>query len=398
LSINENDVATLTGTIADPDPTDSFTLTVDWGDGTAPVSYTIAADARNFTLTHQYLDDNPTGTPSDVNTISVTATDSQGATSPAVTTTITVNNVAPVITTLTSTAPTVGSVGENQPVTANATFTDVGTLDIHTATVDWGDGVTTTANVTESGGSGSLEGSHPYANGGIYTVTVTVTDDDTGTVSMTTTVYVTGSGINNGVLQVVGTTSDDRVTINQQGDGTLKVIASFLPSNRTYPLSAVSKIVVLLGDGNDSATLAGKVTTPAIIDGGDGNDDLKGGQGPTVLLGGLGDDTLTGGPGVNILIGGEGSDRIVGGPGDDILIAGSTKYDANLEALFAVLEEWNGYRTATLLTAETVYDDNGADTLTGSSGTDWFFYNPATDVVNDRKSDERVTITVNKRT
>ena len=66
--------------------------------------------------------------------------------------------------------------GEN--VTVAASFADPGTLDTHTATIDWGDGNTGPGTVTESGGSGNVTGSHTYYVPGIYTVTVTVEDDD----------------------------------------------------------------------------------------------------------------------------------------------------------------------------------------------------------------------------
>ena len=50
-------------------------------------------------MQHQYLDDNPSGTPTDDYPIAVTVTDSDGA-SDTESTTVTVNNVAPVITSL----------------------------------------------------------------------------------------------------------------------------------------------------------------------------------------------------------------------------------------------------------------------------------------------------------
>ncbi|UCE35890.1 MAG: PKD domain-containing protein [Thermoplasmata archaeon] len=61
-----------------------------------------------------------------------------------------------------------------------ATFVDVGWLDTHTATIDWGDGTNDAGSVTETNGSGSVSGSHTYGDNGVYTVTVTVTDDDGG--------------------------------------------------------------------------------------------------------------------------------------------------------------------------------------------------------------------------
>jgi PKD repeat protein len=43
--------------------------------------------------------------------------------------------------------------------------------------VDWGDGTVEAAQVTEAGGAGSVSPGHTYASAGIYSVTVTLTDD-----------------------------------------------------------------------------------------------------------------------------------------------------------------------------------------------------------------------------
>ncbi len=90
-----------------------------------------------------------------------------------------------VVVTVVNVAPTVGAVSApidpvavNGVVSANASFTDPGVFDTHTAVWDWGDGASSAGNVVESNGSGAVSGSHSYAAAGIYTVKVTVADDD----------------------------------------------------------------------------------------------------------------------------------------------------------------------------------------------------------------------------
>ncbi len=194
--IDENNLATVTGTFSDVDladtTPDTHKIVINWGDGST--NTVINPATSPFTATHLYADDNPTGTASDVNTITVTLTDSSSAAnnSDTATTTIKVNNVAPVITSAIAGLP-VAPIQDGTAaatVTANATFSDVGTQDTHTATWTWGDGATSAGTVTETNGSGSVSGSHTYTTAGVYTITLTVEDDDTGVSNVVTYQFV----------------------------------------------------------------------------------------------------------------------------------------------------------------------------------------------------------------
>lgn len=166
-TISENGSTTLSGTYTDVGSADTHMLTVNWGDGTADQVQVVSGGT--FNLTHQYLDDNPTGTPSDVNTISVTVTDDDGGSATS-TTSVTVNNVAPAATIVG--APV--SSNEGTAINLSSTVTDPGTLD--TITTAWS--VTKNGNPYSSG-TGSTFSFTPDDNG-TYVVTFTATDDDTG--------------------------------------------------------------------------------------------------------------------------------------------------------------------------------------------------------------------------
>ena len=128
---------------------------------------------------------------------------------------------------------------------------------------------------------------------------------------------------------------------------------------------------------------------------------------------GVGD--LSGGAGSDLLIGGLGHDHLIGQGGDDLLIGGVTIFDADMNALLAILSEWasekdyatrvsnlrgtttegnNGsYFLRTVGPNATVFDDDATDELIGSGGQDWFFAilgGLNGDVLTDRKQNELI--------
>ncbi len=116
-----------------------------------------------------------------------------------------------------------------------------------------------------------------------------------------------------------------------------------------------------------------------------------------MIVGGSGDDQILGGNSHDILIGGIGADRIVGNGGDDILIAGTVGVSSDpidmLDELLGTLDEWSTFRSRSLTGSRLVVgDDTDVDTLTGSAGDDWYFYNFSQDKATDRKKEFGIDI------
>lgn len=188
-SINENGTVTLQGDITDPGALDNFTLVVNW-EGT-PQSFSLAAGTTHFSETHQYLDDNPTATPSDNYNVSVSLTDKDGD-SDSTSVLTTVNNVNPVLDSLSFALPA----DINAATNLIGTYHDVGTQDTHILSIDWDGDNVYDQTVAVSGGGFSVP--HTYTTSGVRTVHVKLVDDDTGFTTGSTSVTV----INPNALQV----------------------------------------------------------------------------------------------------------------------------------------------------------------------------------------------------
>ncbi len=300
-----------------------------------------------------------------------------------------------------------------------------------TYAIDWdGDGL---ADQTVSGPSGTTV-THSYAAGGWYQVGVTATahigaedyTSDTAYQSVTifavtATVQADPGDATRIALVVEGSAGADYLTLSPgPGNAIALSVSGYSFGSFAAPGGAAFAHLLVYGSGgDDTIRLTGGLAVPALLFGGDGNDtlyalDAGGSTANNVLVGGAGNDSITGGSGRDLLIGGLGADALGGAGGDDILIGGTTNYDANVQALLAIMKEWGrtdadystrvkhlqgslggGLNGSYFLTAATVHDDsNAVDNLYGNAGLDWFFAGgrgKKLDKVNDRGSEEATT-------
>jgi hypothetical protein len=163
----EGDTKTYTYTFTDPGA-DTWTHAVSCGGGTPSAdSFSSATKSGSFNCT---FPDNGTYL------VSVTITDDDGG-SDTDTISVAVANVPPDVTDADG-LPNPSFV--NFIVSALANFTDPGTADTHTCTINWGDLTSSVGTVSETNGSGTCSGTHTYGAAGTFTVTFTVTDKDGG--------------------------------------------------------------------------------------------------------------------------------------------------------------------------------------------------------------------------
>jgi hypothetical protein len=171
------------------DTASQFTAAINWGDGTTTAG-TVAGSSGSFTVTgsHTYADEASAPL---VATIIRTTDNAQitpsGNVAVGEADVLTGHGVAPI------------SATAHQPLNnvMVATFSDTDTANLasdFTATINWGDGQTTTGTVAGSTGSFSVSGSHTYAGNAHDTITVTLADDAPGTATAMAMTSVTVTG------------------------------------------------------------------------------------------------------------------------------------------------------------------------------------------------------------
>jgi hypothetical protein len=177
-SVNEGSTLTFTATATDADlPTQTLTYSLATG---APTGAAIDPASGVFTWTPT---EGPGASPSSV-TVQVT----DGVVTTSETIAITVLNVAPTVSLIPAT-----NVQEGVSASYSLQFQDPGMLDTHTIQINWGDGsaVETITSAVNAAGGVTIPRPHTYADGGTYSIAVTVADDEgaVGTASAVVVVH-----------------------------------------------------------------------------------------------------------------------------------------------------------------------------------------------------------------
>ena len=316
-----------------------FTANINWGDGTSATSGSVTGSNGTFTVSgsHTYATQGPVS--------GLIVTISEGAATP---TPITVTGSATVADadTLSATASPVSTTEGMTFAGQVATFSDSFTqtpASAFTATVDWGDGTTTTGSITGSAGSFTVSGSHVFAEEGTPTVKVSIVENGAGATASATT--STAATIADG-----DTFTPTAVTIDATAGAAFSgVVAKFTDSLTTTPAGNLSA-TINWGDG--STTDAGTI----------------GGASGTFTVSGSHTYTSFGGPHSVSVVLHENS------PGSSSATASSTAFalDPNLSGTPATISATEGVAIATGTTVATFTDSNSNATAGNFTATiDW---------------------------
>jgi hypothetical protein len=263
-------VATFTSPVASAVASD-FTSTINWGDSTSSAGV-VVEDASNPSLfyvygTHTYFQQ-PASQPT------VTIAETAGSVSQIINGVTVTQTFSPVSTNFTANVTNAALAvnvnlitaveGTSTPVVTLANFTDPGLApntpnptSRYTVTVDWGDGggpVTLPASaIVQNGDTNSfaIKASHLYAEAGVYTVTVSVTNSDPVTVVATNAAVVADAPLKPADVQPNVSVNED-----QSFNGP---IAGFTDAN---PMAPTSDFYATIDWGDNSPSSVGMVSQP----------------------------------------------------------------------------------------------------------------------------------------
>lgn len=218
------------GTAAD------FTVTIDWGDGTSPTAGTVLGSGGfEVSGSHTYA---LGGTYS----ATVTINDAGGSLAVAISTALVADY--PLIAAGTTIVGTEGQAFSGTVATFVDTNPDGGSLADYTATIDWGDGLTSSGAVSGSAGNYTVSGSHSFIE---VSSSVIVVIDDIGGASATATSSATVTDAN--TLTPFGPELTLSTTEGQTLSGVVALLADSYTDNPAGDFSAS----IVWGDGQTTA-------------------------------------------------------------------------------------------------------------------------------------------------
>ncbi len=125
--------------------------------------------------------------------------------------------------------------------------------------------------------------------------------------------------IDDGTLQINGDSANNKIALFNQAASIAIDLGADGTAEFTADRTAFTKVEAKGGNGDDELSVVnagGALDLPITLDGGNGNDSLRGAAGAETLLGGSGDDVADGNIGADTAKLGSGNDRFQWDPGD----------------------------------------------------------------------------------
>ncbi len=233
---DESQIVSLNASVTGVDPNQTYLADIVWGDGTSTsdASTTVINGVVQISADHAYADDQ-------VGDYTVSVTLRQATEVIVVeTANAVIANVDPSIDFIQDIAINneLQPAGQERRISFTAPFGDVGLLDTHTYSIDWGDGTTSSGALTTTNGTGTVSGVKDYVANGTYSVAVTVMDDDGGVAERRFRAYIAGD--------IVTITEDSYVELDLSG---LEVAAGY---NNELGMFIVEDVDGSIRDSNGS--------------------------------------------------------------------------------------------------------------------------------------------------
>ena len=229
-----------------------YSASIDWGDNSPSTGGTITGNA--IVGSHTYAEGGSYP-------VVVTLTDVDGSiASDESTAAVTDQPLSP-------TSLTISSSPDGSPTTLASTFTDANPndqSDSYDASVDWGDGSTSPAAITGSGGTFTLAGNRVYSASGVYTIALTIKDSGGAIITETGTATISEAPLS-GTGSTFSATADMLASpIN---------LATFTDANLSQGVDGIDVVsnytaTIDWGDGttlDTSATIWGEQSSYAVM-------------------------------------------------------------------------------------------------------------------------------------